>query len=290
MRPSLLPYHIVPITFVILWSTGFIVARYATDDAGPLSFLAVRVLCAAGVLAVVAMVQHSPRPSRVGIGWSMVAGVGMHAAYLGGVFIAIDNGLPSGIGALISGLHPVITAVVGSIVLGEVLRRRRWWGVALGLTGVAVVVGERAAAGIEGVSAGPVAAAAIGTLGMSLGTLVQRWSGRSTPLLWGTVAQFGGAAIVLVPLAIVVEGMDISTSASTVASLAWAVLVLSVAAVAIMVWLLQRTDAASVSSLFFLTPALSAIEAAILFGERLAVTSVIGLVIAAGGVALATRT
>lgn len=281
--------RIAPVVFVFLWSTGFIVARYATDGSGPLSFLALRVVCAAIVLAVVAIASASPRPDRAAIGWSMLSGVGMHAVYLGGVFIAIDNGLPSGVGALISGLHPVITAVVGAIVLGETLRRRRWWGVAIGLAGVALVVGERAATGIDGVTAGPVAAAAIGTLGMSLGTLLQRWSGRTTPLMWGTVAQFSGAALVLAPLAVLIEGVDIGTDATTITSMIWSVLVLSVAAVLIMVWLLQRTDAAAVSSLFFLTPALSAIEAAILFGERLAPTSVIGVGVAALGVALATR-
>ena len=112
-----------PWIFVLLWSTGFVGARYATDDTGPLTFLAVRMLLAAALLASFAVVRTAPRVERRLIPWVVLAGIGMHVLYLGGVFVAIDRGLPSGVSALIAGLHPVITALASRRVLGERLIR-----------------------------------------------------------------------------------------------------------------------------------------------------------------------
>lgn len=278
-----------PAVFVFLWSTGFVVARYATDDAGPLTFLTVRVLIAGGVLALIAAVSGAPRPTRRGAAWSAVAGLGLQAAYLGGVFLAIDAGLPSGVSALIGALHPVVTAAVAGPLLGEHLRRIQWLGVGLGLAGVVAVVVDRLRDGTADVRAGAVIAVSVATLGMSVGTLVHRRRAADVPLLWGTVAQFASSAVVLGVGAVVVEGIEITFTTSTVWSLVWSVGVLSIAAVLTMMWLLGRRAAAKVSSLFFLFPALSAIEGAILFGERLGVLAVGGFALALLGVALTTR-
>ena len=137
----------VPAVFVVLWSTGFVVARYATRDAGPLTFLAVRLWIAAGALALIAVVLGAPRPSPRVAMWAALAGVGLHAVYLGGIYLAIDRGLPSGLGALISALHPVLTAVAGWWLLAERLTARQWAGVGLGAAGVSLVVAERWGAG-----------------------------------------------------------------------------------------------------------------------------------------------
>ncbi|MEN9506483.1 MAG: hypothetical protein RI958_2409 [Actinomycetota bacterium] len=279
-----------PVVFVFLWSTGFVVARYATDDAGPLTFLAVRLLIVAAILAVVARSMSSDRPTRAEAGWLAVTGILMHAVYLGGVFIAVDHGLPSGVGALIAGLHPVITSLLAGRVLGERLRRIQWAGVALGFVGVVAVVTDRLLAKSIGVSAGPLLASSLSTLGMSAGTLLQRQRCSNAPLVWGSTVQYAAAAGVLWAAAIGVEGIDIAFTASTWFSLAWSILVLSLAAVLILMWLLQRQAASTVSSLFFLTPALSTVEGAILFDERFGVLAFVGLATALVGVALVTRT
>ena len=98
-----------PSIFVVFWSTGFIVARYGTRDAGPLTFLAVRMFIASALLWVIATIIHAPRMLKSSWSTASIVGVFMHAVYLGGVFVAIDNGLPSGLSALIAGLHPVVT-------------------------------------------------------------------------------------------------------------------------------------------------------------------------------------
>jgi drug/metabolite transporter (DMT)-like permease len=274
---------------VLLWSTGFIVARYATRDAGPLTFLAVRMVIAASLLALVAVGTRSPRPSAVQTRWLVVSGLGMHAVYLGGVFIAIDLGMPSGVGALIAGLHPVVTALAARRVLHEQLVRLQWIGVGLGFLGVVAVVVDRLLAHSTGLTGWALLGSGLSVLGMSGGTLVQRRYAAQAPLLWGTVVQYSASAVVLGIGAVVFERIDIRFTTQTWFALAWAVLVLSIAAVLIMLWLLQRQAAAKVSSLFFLTPALSALEGALLFGERLGPLAVVGLVVGLMGVALVTR-
>lgn len=278
-----------PVIFVLLWSTGFIVARYGTRDAGPMTFLSLRLFIAAIVLILIARITNAPRLSRQQVKWAAITGVGLHAVYLGGVFVAADLGLPSGLSALISGLHPVLTSVGALLLLGETLSRRQWLGVACGVGGVVAVVVDRLEAGISGITAGALVAMAVSVVGMSAGTLLQRSRGGAMPLLLGTAVQYLVSAVILGVGAGTVEHFEVRFTARFWWSLLWAVVVLSIAAVLIMLWLLQRRAAARVSSLFFLTPALSTIEGALLFDERLGVLAVLGLVVALAGVALTTR-
>ena len=278
-----------PWIFVGLWSTGFVAARYATSDTGPLTFLAVRMVLAAAVLAVFATVRAAQRVDRRLIPWVVLAGLGMHVLYLGGVFVAIDRGLPSGVSALIAGLHPVLTALASRRVLGERLVRLQWIGVGLGFAGVIAVVVDRLLTHSTGVTVMTMGASAVSVLGMAGGTLVQRKKCSTMPLLWGTVVQYTSAAVVLSILAVVWERVDFRVTGRSLFALLWAVVVLSIAAVLLMLWLLQRRAASQVTSLFFLTPALSAVEGAVLFGERLGALALVGLLISLLGVAFVTR-
>jgi drug/metabolite transporter (DMT)-like permease len=279
--------RMAPGVFVLLWSTGFIVARYGTKDAGPLTFLAVRTIIASLLLFAVARVIREARLSARHVRTQALVGLGIHAMYLGGVFIAIDHGLPSGISALIAALHPVITTVLGRLLLGETLSRRQGFGVVLGFVGVLAVVVERGGAG-DGVTAFALCSMAVAVIGMSAGTLAQRKFAQGTPLLGGTAWQYLSTSAVLGIIAVSSEGWDFTVTTRSMLSLAWAVGVLSIAAVLIMLWLLRRQAASQVSSLFFLTPAFSTLEGAALFGERLGLLAVCGLIVAVVGVWLAT--
>jgi len=281
--------QLAPLVFVLLWSTGFVVARYATDDAGPLTFLAVRMVIAAGVLWAVAAATRAPSIGAHTARWVALSGLGLHALYLGGVFLAISWGMPAGISALIAGLHPVITTVTARFVLAERLHPLQWLGVALGFAGVSFVVVDRLRHNAVGLSGGALTAAAISVMGMVMGTLLQRRHGVTMPLLRGTAVQYSSSAVVLCLGAAVHEGFRFDVTTKSLFALAWAVGVLSMASVLIMLWLLQHQAAARVSSLFFLTPALSALEGAILFGERFSGLEMMGLVAALCGVALTLR-
>ena len=273
-----------------LWSTGFVVARYGTDDAGPLTFLAIRLAIAAVVLLVYAHVTKAPPITLTSVKWAAVSGLGMHALYLGGVFLAISWGMPSGVSALIAGLHPVLTAVTARAVLGEGLTRRQCVGIGLGFAGVIVVVIDHMSNHRGDISTGALIAAGISVVGMCGGTLVQRRHGMGMPLLRGTVVQYAVSAAALSVGAVIHEHFSFAVTARSMFALSWAVVVLSIAAVLIMLWLLQQHAAAKVSSLFFLTPALSTVEGAVLFGERLGALAVVGFVAALAGVSLTLRT
>jgi drug/metabolite transporter (DMT)-like permease len=278
-----------PWLFVLLWSTGFVVAHYGTEDAGPLTFLTVRLAAAAALLWIVALATGAPRVNRRQISWAAVAGLGMHALYLGGVFVAIAHGLPSGLSALIAGLHPVVTSVTARWLLRERLAPVQWFGIGLGMIGVLAVVIDRLRAHSGGINRFTLVAMAVSVIGMAGGTLVQRARGGAMPLLRGTAVQYTTAATVLGVGAVFNEHWQFHSTPRLWFSLAWALLVLSIAAVLIMMVLLQRHAAARVSSLFFLTPALSTIEGAILFSERLGALALVGFVVALAGVYLTTR-
>ena len=273
----------------MLWSTGFVVARYGTRDAGPLTFLCARMFIASALLWLIAKAMRAPRMERADWSSAAVVGVFMHAIYLGGVFVAIDHGLPSGLSALIAGLHPVATSVTARIFLGEQLNRKQIFGVFLGLLGVGAVVIEKLDATNGGVTTVAMVAMAISILGLTIGTLVQRALGKEMPLLRGTATQYLASGLVLAVASGVSENWQIKMTTHTIFSMVWAVAVLSIGAVLIMMVLLARHPAARVSSLFFLTPALSTIEGAVLFGERLGWLAVAGLVIAVIGVRLAMQ-
>ena len=276
--------RVAPGLFVLLWSTGFIVARYGTRDAGPFTFLAVRMFISAAILWLIAVAMRAPRIERRHVLSSAVVGVFMHATYLGGTFFAISRGLPSGVSALIAGLHPVVTSFIGHWLLKERLRSLQWAGITCGLVGVIAVLVERSSVKSASITTVTVVAMAVAVFGMATGTVVQRSRGREMPLLRGTAVQYVAAGIALLPLAIFDEHWKMHMTWRNAAALAWAVGVLSIAAVLLMMVLLARHAAAKVSSLFFLTPALSTIEGAILFSERLGALAVVGLFVALAGV------
>ncbi|NBU60446.1 MAG: DMT family transporter [Actinobacteria bacterium] len=282
--------RVAPAIFVALWSTGFVVARYATTDAGPLTFLCVRMFLASGLLWLIATALHAPRMARSDWSAATIVGVFMHAIYLGGVFVAINLGLPSGLSALIAGLHPVATSVAARVFLREQLSRKQIVGVTLGLVGVCAVVVEKLEAVDGGVTTGAMIAMMVSILGLTVGTLVQRAFGKEMPLLRGTATQYLASGVVLAVASGLSESWKFEITRNTVFSMLWAVIVLSLGAVLLMMTLLARHTAARVSSLFFLTPALSTIEGAILFDERLGALALAGLVIAIFGVRLTMQT
>lgn len=280
---------IAPGIFVVFWSSGFVAARYGMRDAGPLTFLAVRMVITFALLLVIAKVVHAPPIDRRTAGWTGLAALGLHGLYLGGVWIAIAWHLPAGIGAIFAGVHPILTAVGGRFLLREHLRRRQWLGVGLGVCGVAFVVVERLSGGKHEVSGSMLIAMAIGVVGMSAGTLTQRAKASGMPLVAGSLVQYGVSAIVFCAGAVLHEGIRWHTTASLLWTMAWSVGALSIGSTLLLMWLISRQAAARVSSLFFLTPALSMIEARVLFGEKLGPLALAGMAVALTGVALTTR-
>lgn len=282
------PAALMPAVFVLLWSTGFIGAKFGLPYAEPLTFLLIRLGLVAVVLAGVALAARAPWPATWGqAGRIALAGLLVHGVYLSGVFAAIAHGLPAGLTALIVGLQPLLTAALAGRFLGERVSGRQWTGLLLGLAGVALVVWEKIHFD-AGQMAG-LALAAMALLGITVGTLYQKRHGAGMDLRSGTAIQYGATAAVLAVLAPALETMRVDWTGEFLFALAWLSGVLSVGAIFLLFLLIRRGEAARVASLFYLTPPVTALIAWGLFGERLGIPALIGMAVAACGVALVNR-
>lgn len=287
MRPSQLAIAAAPVLFVLLWSTGFIGARYGLPYIEPLTFLAVRMALVVLIMAAIAIIGRARVPNAREVQHALVAGSLVHGLYLGGVFTAISQGVPAGISALIPGLQPILTSTIANRFMGERVTGIQWFGLVLGLLGVVLVIHDR-----DIILAGSLLgwiASFLSLIGITLGTLYQKRYCGAIDWRTGNLVQYIGAAVLFALGAFTFETREIHWSGELIFALAWLVLVLSIAAVGLMYWLIRRSAATGFASLFYLVPAVTALFAFLLFGERLDGVSIFGMAICAGGVVLANR-
>ncbi len=276
-----------PILFVLLWSTGFIGTRYGLPYIEPMTFLAVRMTAVVVLMALIAVIFGARLPDGAGIGHSFVTGLLVHGVYLGGVFLAISQGVPAGISALIPGLQPILTSTIANRFMGEKVSPLQWAGLVLGLVGVALVLHDRqmlADASILGW-----AASVVSLIGITLGSLYQKRFGGGIDWRSGNTIQYLGVAVAFWLIAFAFETRVIHWTGELIGALVWLVVVLSIATVALMYWLIRRSAATSFASLFYLVPATTALMAYVLFGEKLDALSIFGMVICAAGVLVVNR-
>lgn len=281
--------RLAPPAFVFLWATGFVVARLVAPWADPLTFLALRFVVAAACLALIAVAMRAPWPASPAA-WrnGLVAGVLLHGGYLGAVFWAIKQGMPAGISALLAGLQPLVTGMLVGPLLGEVVSGRRWLGIGVGFLGAVLVIAPKlgVAGGFAPIT---VVVSLVGTLSITLGTIWQKRTAVGVDLRTNAVAQFLGAAIVVAPLALVLEEGRLDPTPDLIFGLIWAVFALSLGAIGLLLVLLRRGAVAGVASLLYLVPPASALMAYPLFGEMLSPIQIAGMIVAAVGVAIASR-
>ncbi len=279
---------LMPLLFVVLWSTGFIGAKLGLPDCEPLTLLSLRYACVLVLMAAVAVATRAPWPADrrqwLHIG---VSGLLIHAVYLGGVFTAIRLGLPAGVTALVVGLQPVLTALGAGLFLRERVRATQWAGLALGLAGVVLVVANKVAGGPSAISL--LAPAVIALVGITAGTLYQKRFCAGFDLRTGAVIQFLPSLAVTALAAWSTETMAIHWTPAFVFALAWLVFVLSVGAVSLLNMLIRSGSAVNVASLFYLTPPTTALIAWAMFGETLTGLALGGMVLAVAGVWLARK-
>ena len=287
MRLTNLAIAAAPVLFVLLWSTGFIGARFGLPYIEPMTFLAVRMAFVVVIMALIAVIGGAKWPSRAEIGHSIVIGVLMHGLYLGGVFVAISQGVPAGVSALIPGLQPILTSVIANHFMGETVSRQQWFGLGLGLVGVALVLHDRQMIA-EGSVLGWVASV-VSLVGVTVGALYQKRHSGNIDWRTGNVFQYGGVVVLYWGAAFAFETRVIHWNGELIFAIAWLVLVLSIAAVGLMYWLIRRSAATGFASLFYLVPAVTALMAYGLFGEKLDALSIAGMVVCAAGVVLVNR-
>lgn len=279
---------VMPAVFVWLWSTGFIGAKYGLPYAEPFTLLLYRMVATLLILGLVAWWVKSKWPSLIESCHTAITGLLVHGCYLGGVFYAIQDGMPAGVVSLIVGLQPLVTAAVAVLVLREAIAWRQWLGLMLGLVGVSLVLLEKMG-GAGQISSFPLWTllwALIALVGISLGTVYQKRYCQGVELVSGAFIQYCAAAGLFAIGAFALETRHVSWDMQLLLAMGWLVLGLSVGAILLLMQMIRRGAASSVASLFYLVPPVTALQAYILFDERLGVLALCGGLISVLGVAL----
>jgi len=275
----------MPGLFVLLWSTGFVSAKYGLPYAEPLTFLLLRFVLVVALMLPLALATRADWPStRAQLGHVAVVGVLMQGGYLAGVFCSIHLGMSAGVSALIVGIQPILTAFASAPLFGERLRARQWLGLFLGFGGVLLVVLGRTA--LSGITTATLSLSVLALVSITAGTLYQKRYCGAVDLRVGSVIQFCAAGLVLLPLALVFETMQVRWTGEFMATLAWLVLVLSIGAISLLYILIRKGAATAVASFFYLVPPCTALMAYFMFGETLNAMAMAGMALAAVGVAL----
>lgn len=285
--PTLLR-RFIPVLFVLLWSTGFIMARFGMETAEPASFLSIRFALAALALLIITLLFPSlktMKPNWKQVGHAGVAGVLLQAVYLGGVFAGVNQGIGAGLSSLIVGIQPVLTVILAAFWLSEKITWAKIIGIALGFIGVALVTAEwgHVDGGIPLKGIGFCIAA---LFGITLGTLYQKRFCQTLDLHINMMAQYVASALFLLPFALTWESYAIDWTPKLLLVLTWLVFVLSIGAMFLLMQLIKAGEAGRVSTLFFLVPPVVAIEAWVLFDEPLTLNVIAGTVLCIIGVAI----
>jgi drug/metabolite transporter (DMT)-like permease len=284
----------MPAVFVVIWATGFIVARYGMPHSPPFKFLSVRYALSCACFLAWALLARAawPRDRRQAFHLS-VAGVLMHAGYLGGVWAAVKAGMGAGLAALLVGLQPVLTAFWISAQGGHV-SRRQWAGLAFGLAGLLLVVWQKL--GFGEVHPGNVGCALVALLSITAGTLYQKRFVAPCDVRTANLVQLLAAFALTLPFALLFEDeamawllADGALNRELAGAMAWSVLGLTLGGSSLLYLLIQRGAATSVTSLMYLVPPTTALMAWVLFGEPITAVIVAGVALTAIGVSLVVR-
>ncbi|MBB3064053.1 DMT family transporter [Limibacillus halophilus] len=283
-----------PGLFVLLWSTGFIGAKLGVPYAEPMTFLTLRFVAAGTLLTLLALATGAPWPSSwKALGHIAVVGLLLQAVYLGGVFVAVSRGMPAGPSALIVSLQPLTVALLAGLTLGERVSRRQWLGFVLGVIGVFLVVVEKidpaSLPDQEGFGFVEVGLCALSLLAITASTIYQKRFGMAADLRSGTALQYWVAAVAALFVAWTTEDMRVVWTGEFIFALGWLVLVLSIGAVSLLMFMIRMGEVSKVSSYFYLVPPCTAVIAFLIFGETLGLLALAGMLVAAVGVALVVR-
>lgn len=236
------------------------------------------------LLTIVALVTKSPWPKGRMLLHVIVVGLLMQAVQFGAFYTAIGAGLPGGVVALIQGFNPVLIALLAGFLLGEEITGRQWLGFAIGGAGVALAV-----AGALHFSTSAIVLSFVGLLGLSVGTVYQKRYTQGVDVRSGTAVHFLAGAPVMGVMTLTLEDPKVTDWGAFGGALAWIVLINSVGTFLLLNFMLKKQDASRVGTLFFLTPAVTALLAWIVIGQTLSMSAVIGLVLGGAGVLLAAR-
>lgn len=284
-----------PALFVLIWSTGWIVAKYSSPYAEPLSFLTLRYAAAGVLLALFCFAIGAKWPTRSVFGHAVLSGVFLHAIYLGGIWWVLDNQMPSTLSGMMAALQPLMTAFLAGAIIGERLTRRQWLGLGLGFTGLMIALIPKLAADLSQALDTEVswtlmiAINFVAMLSVTLGTIYQKRYLQTGDLRTITTLQYLGAFLVTLPAAAFLESFQFSWTPQLLGAMAWSVFGLSFGAIGLLVILIREGEVSRAATLIYLIPPTIAVQAFFLFGERLSPLELGGMVLTVFGVYLVSR-
>jgi drug/metabolite transporter (DMT)-like permease len=281
--------RLAPVAFILLWSSGWVAAKFGAMVSGPLTFLAIRFAVAILFFVAIAILSGARWPSdRRELGRVLISGLLLHGGYLGPVWWAIGQGVPAGLSGIIAGLQPLLTALAAPYLLDERLSRVQKIGLVLGFAGVALaVLPKLLTQGSADVPWFPVLINILGMVSVTAGTIYQKRYLQGTDIRSVATLQYLAALAVILPCAFLLEPFRVDFGWQFVGVLAWSVLGTSVAAILLLLYLLNQGQVSRVASLVYLVPPLAALQAWIFLGEALTPLTIAGTVIVVAGVYLA---
>ena len=275
----------IPIVFVLLWSTGFVGAKFGLPYAEPFTLLMWRMVFVVPLFVILIIILKRPKISVFDASIQALVGILIHGIYLGGVFAAIDANMPTGLAALITSLNPLLLAVFSGMVLSTTINRREWLGLSLGLLGTAIV--------LYGASSWEGAITTKGLLwllitlpAMVAGTLIQKRYAQNVDLITGSSYQYGSALLFFSLLSFTVETGVVDWSFTFVATLAWLIIVLSFIAIFLLLYMIRHGEATRVASYFYLVPPFTAFQGWLFFDEKWSWLTVAGTILVIGALAM----
>ena len=276
---------VAPFLFVLIWSTGFIVARAMVPHGAPELILAMRLTATALLLSGAALYARQGWPMGRRLGLHLAAGAMLHGFYLTLSWWAVSHGMPAGIMSLLGSLQPLMVAVASVALLGERLPGRAWGGLAIAIVGVGCVLMPAVArSGVGGITILPAVMGMFAVLAMAGGTLIQRGAIAGDGIAVSGAVQNMGGALIAIAATLLVGDYRWDGAPILWIGLGWSVLGLSAGGLSLLVWLVRHQGATYMSMLLLLVPPLAAIEAWLLFGETLGVVQILGFALALGGV------
>jgi drug/metabolite transporter (DMT)-like permease len=283
---------LAPALFVVLWASGFVVARLTAGHVEPISFLAYRFPLAAACMLALAMVFRQPQatfPMRDKLHAATV-GLFLHALYLSCIYWAVTHGLPGGVSALMGGLQPLLTAFMAVPMLGERVDAKHWCGLIVGMAGVALVLSPKfSVSAMEGITPVTAGIAFLGIVSATFGTVYQKRFSTHMPLLPSMFWQYVGASAAVLLLSSLTENFGFDGSLQAWGGLAWAVVISSVCNILVLMYLIREGAVAKVSTLIFLVPGVAAVITFLMFNETLTLVQILGMAVTAAAVIIVNR-
>ena len=278
----------LPITFILIWSSGYLVGTIGVHAGPPLALIAWRFLVALTVITLISLATRAPWPTRPRTYLHLlITGALLQTVQLGCVYLGLAAGVPAGLSSVILGASPLLVAALGAALLGEHLARRQWIGLLIGLLGVVISLSPQLTAGHQQLTG--YLFTGIALIGFAAGTLYQKRFGQTVDLRTGTTVQLLGATLTSFPLAALHGGLHLPLNTAALGSLAWLGTINSIGAFIVLFTLLRTRTSAAATSLLYLVPPVTALLAVPLLHQPLTSAVLIGMAISGIGVLLAVN-